>query len=134
MRIGVPKEIKADEYRVAMTPAGVKRLAGRGHQVFFEYGAGIRSGYPDSAYQEAGARLSDRTGVYRNSDMICKVKEILPEEFEYMREGLVLFTYLHSNAYPLMTRTLLEKKVIGIAYEDVVDEEGRFPILHPGIT
>jgi len=131
MYIGVPKEIKPNEYRVAMTPAGVLEMIRRGHQVYVQHQAGTGSGYSDAAYEEAGAKLCDAATVYRNADMIYKIKEILPAEFSFMREDLVVFTYLHSNAYPDMTRALLERKIIGIAYEDVVDEEGQFPLLRP---
>lgn len=131
MKIGVPKEIKHNEFRVAMTPAGVDAMVSRGHEVFIERGAGLGSGYPDDRYLKSGARLTDASDLYKQADMIYKVKEILPPEYPYMRENLIVLTYLHSNAYLKMTQELLKKKIIGIAYEDVIDESGQYPLLRP---
>lgn len=131
MRIGVPKEIKHNEYRVALTPAGAKEFVSKGHEVFIEKSAGIGSGFSDKDYEKAGANVVDVKTIYENAEMIYKVKEILPSEYGYMREGLIVFTYLHSNAYREMTNVLLENKIIGIAYEDIVDEKGHFPLLKP---
>ncbi|MCT4565308.1 MAG: alanine dehydrogenase [Maledivibacter sp.] len=131
MKIGVPKEIKNNEYRVALTPAGVKEFVRRGHEVYLEKSAGIGSGFSDDDYQRAGAHIVDVKTVYGNSEMIYKVKEILPPEYGYMREGLIIFTYIHSNANREMTSVLLDNKVIGIAYEDIVDKKGDFPLLRP---
>lgn len=131
MKIGVPKEIKNNEYRVALTPSGAKEFVCRGHEVYVEKSAGIGSGFSDDDYEKAGAYIVDVKAVYENAEMIYKVKEILPPEYGYMREGLIIFTYIHSNAYLEMTKILLENKVIGIAYEDIVDEKGNFPLLKP---
>lgn len=131
MIIGVPKEIKKNEFRVSVTPAGVKEFIKNGHKVCVEKDAGIGSGYSDKEYREAGAIIADKDAVYNNSEMIYKVKEILPPEYKYMRENLIIFTYLHSNANREMTDVLLNNKVIAISYEDIEDEYGRFPLLKP---
>lgn len=129
MIIGIPKEIKSNEYRVAATPTAVAELCRRGHKVYVETKAGIGSGYLDEDFVKAGASITDSESVFRDVEMVYKVKEIYPEEIEKLREGQIVLTYLHSNAHPEMTRGLLDKKVIGIAYEDVIDEQGGFPLL-----
>ena len=131
MRIGVPKEIKKNEYRVALTPKGVDEFIRRSHDVFVEKNAGIGSGYSDEAYREAGAIITDVDEVYDNAEMIYKVKEILPPEYSYMRENLIIFTYLHSNGSKEMTNVLLNSKVVAISYEDIEDKYGNFPLLKP---
>lgn len=131
MRIGVPKEIKNHEYRVALTPRGVEEFNRRGHEVFIEYNAGAGSGFYDKEYEQAGAIVTNVDELYRKSDMIYKVKEILSSEYKYMREGLIVFTYLHSNGNREMTEVLLNSKTIGISYEDIEDKEGKFPLLKP---
>jgi len=131
MKIGIPKEIKKNEYRVAITPAGAKECINNGHQVFIEKTAGLGSGFSDEDYRVVGAILTDVETIYKEAEMIYKVKEILPQEYKYMREGLIVFTYLHSNAYPEMTEVLINKKVIGIAYEDITDDKGQYPLLKP---
>ncbi len=132
MIVGVPKEIKSNEYRVGITPAGVSEFVRRNHPVLIEQNAGVGSGFSDDDYQAAGASIvAHASDVYGKAEMIYKVKEILPPEFKYMREGLVVFTYHHSNAYPEMTRHLLESRIVGIAFEDIVDEKGEFPLLRP---
>lgn len=132
MIIGVPKEIKQEEWRVAITPAGTKSLVERGHEVLMEEGAGIASGFPDSEYQEVGAKLvSDKKSLFNKAQMIVKVKEPLPSEFDLFREGQILFTYLHLAADKNLTLTLLKKGIIGIAYETVEDEKKRLPLLAP---
>lgn len=132
MIIGIPKEIKKNEYRVACTPSGVKEIVANGHQVLVEKGAGLGSGFSDREYEEEGATIVDTAEeLYEKSHLIYKVKEILPEEFKYLRENLIIFTYIHSNAYREQTDALLENKVIAIAYEDVTDENGEFPLLKP---
>src|ERR1035438_9777800 len=99
MIIGVPKEIKQQEYRVALLPSGAYQLIKRGHQVFVERGAGIGAGYPDAEYETAGAKMLDsHAAVFENADLIVKVKEPLPEEFVLLRPGQILFTYLHLAA------------------------------------
>lgn len=132
MRVGVPKEIKADEFRVALTPAGVTALRGAGHEVVVETGAGAGSGYEDGDYVKEGATIfADAAGVWNAADMVMKVKEPLPEEFGCFREGLILFTYLHLAAAPELTKALAEEKVTGIAYETIQLPDGSLPLLTP---
>ena len=131
MIIGMPKEIKKNEYRVAMTPANAAQLTRRGHRVLFQQGAGKGSGFADEAYLAAGCELTELKKLYTECDMLVKVKEIEESEFDLVREGQIIFSYLHSNAYKEMTDTLLAKKVIGIAMEDIDDADGGFPLLAP---
>jgi len=131
MIIGIPKEIKINEYRVAATPAGVKTLIDRGHKLLVGESAGEGSGFSDDDYKTAGASIVSADELYTTADMIYKVKEILKPEFKYMRENLLIFTYLHSNANLAMTEVLLKSKVIAISYEDLEDESGQFPLLKP---
>lgn len=131
MIIGIPKEIKNNEYRVSSIPSGVEELVKRGHQVYVEYGAGDGSGFSDEEYEKSGAIMADCDFLWDKSQIIYKVKEILPPEYKYLREDLVIFTYLHSNAHLEMTIELLKNKVVGIAYEDIEDENGKFPLLSP---
>lgn len=131
MNIGVPKEIKNNENRVAITPAGVATLTGAGHQVYVENGAGVGSGFGDEEYAATGATLLNQAAdIWATADMILKVKEPLPSEYGYFREGLILFTYLHLAAAPELAAALLEKKVIGIAYE-TVEVNRTLPLLTP---
>ncbi len=131
MRIGVPKEIKNNENRVAITPAGVATLTAAGHEVYVESGAGTGSGFSDESYAATGANiLAVAADVWSTADMILKVKEPLPSEYGYFREGLILFTYLHLAAAPELAAALLEKKVIGIAYE-TVEVNHTLPLLTP---
>ena len=132
MIIGVPKEIKDNEARVGVTPAGVKALTEAGHKVLVETLAGAQSGFPDAEYQNAGAEIVGEAGfVWGKSEMVVKVKEPIEQEYVYFREGLVLFTYLHLAPLPALTDKLLESKVIGIAYETVRDPQGTLPLLTP---
>ena len=132
MRIGVPTEIKTDEHRVAITPAGVAALAARGHEVAIEAGAGVGSAIPDGAFEAAGAVVVDgAAAVWERSDMILKVKEPLEPEFEHMRRGQILFTYLHLAASEELTARLLERRVVGIGYETVQLPDGALPLLAP---
>lgn len=132
MIIGIAKEIKNNEYRVACHPDGVKELISNGNQVLVEKDAGIGSGYTNEEYEAAGATIIDTAKeLFEKSELIYKVKEILPEEYQYMREGLIIFTYIHSNAHRDQTDMLLDKKVTGIAYEDITDQYGDFPLLKP---
>ena len=132
MIIGVPKEIKDNESRVGLTPAGVKALNEAGHKVLVETQAGAQSGFPDSEYQNAGAEIVGDAGyAWGKAEMVVKVKEPIASEYAYFREGLALFTYLHLAPLPTLTDTLLEAKVIGIAYETVRDREGILPLLMP---
>ncbi len=132
MIVGVPKEIKDNEARVGVTPAGVKALAEAGHTVLVETQAGAQSGFPDDEYQNAGAEIvGDACYVWGKSEMVVKVKEPIESEYVYFREGLVLFTYLHLAPLPVLTDKLLEAKMIGIAYETVRDRQGMLPLLMP---
>ena len=132
MIIGVPKEIKDNEARVGVTPAGAKALTEAGHYVLIETGAGAQSGFPDADYQNAGAEIVGDAGhVWGKSETVVKVKEPIEQEYVYFREGLVLFTYLHLAPLPALTEKLLEAKVIGIAYETVRDRQGTLPLLVP---
>lgn len=131
MRIGVPKEIKNNEFRVGLIPAGVKSLVDNGHQVVVEKDAGLESGFTDEQYTAEGAEISEDVESVWGSDIVVKVKEPLEEEYKYFREGLILFTYLHLAADPKLTDALLENKVIGIGYETVTDNKGTLPLLTP---
>jgi alanine dehydrogenase len=131
MKIGVVKEIKADEYRVALTPAGAHELAGRGHEVLVESGAGEGSAFPDSAYEAVGARVTDADDVWSRAELLLKVKEPLPEEYALLREGLVLFTYLHLAASEELTRALMASGTACIAYETVETDSRALPLLAP---
>lgn len=132
MIVGVPKEIKDNENRVALIPAGVQSLVSRGHTVLVERGAGGGSGLPDEAYARAGAEiLPDGSAVYARAELLCKVKEPLPKEYPLLRPGQVLFTYLHLAPAPDLTRALLDREAVGIAYETVETADGRRPLLEP---
>jgi alanine dehydrogenase len=130
--IGVPKEIKAQEYRVALTPPGVEALVGRGHEVLVETGAGIGSGISDGNYRQSGAAiLSDGEAVYRRAEMIVKVKELFQVEWERLREGQLVLAYLHTANNAEETQGLLDRRVVGLAYEDVTTDDGQTPLLAP---
>jgi alanine dehydrogenase len=131
MRIGVPAEIKNNENRVAMTPAGVVNLVKFGHEVFIEANAGVGSGFTNEQYIEAGAKIVDTAGEAWSMEMVMKVKEPLPSEYGYFREGLILFTYLHLAPEPELTKALIDNKVVGIAYETVQLPNGSLPLLTP---
>ncbi|MET3697277.1 alanine dehydrogenase [Bacillus oleivorans] len=131
MRIGVPREIKNNENRVALTPAGAFHLVENGHEVFVETNAGAGSGFLDDEYVQAGARIVNTAEEAWSYDMVMKVKEPLPSEYVYFREGLILFTYLHLAAEPELTKALTEQKVIGIAYETVQLPNRSLPLLTP---
>lgn len=132
MLIGVPKEIKQSEYRVALTPAGVTMLKAAGHEVLIEEGAGSGSGFEDSDYMREGANIASTAAeVWGKADMIMKVKEPLAEEFGYFREGLLLFTYLHLAAAADLTKALVERGVTAIAYETIQLPNGSLPLLTP---
>jgi alanine dehydrogenase len=131
MRIGVAKEIKQDEYRVALTPAGAGELRQRGHEVVVETGAGAGSAFPDSDYEAVGARIAGVDDVWASADMVLKVKEPLPEEYGRLREGLILFTYLHLAADEELTRALVASGATCIAYETVETDDRRLPLLAP---
>lgn len=132
MRIGVPREIKADEQRVALTPAGAAALVRDGHTVVVEAGAGAETGFEDAEYRAAGAELAPDAGrVWATADLVLKVKEPLPEEYAHFRPGLVLFTFLHLAAAPDLTRALVARGVTGIGYETVERDDGQLPLLMP---
>src|SRR3954467_2729106 len=132
MIIGLPKEIKDNEYRVGLTPAGVRALTDAGHKVVVETRAGEGSGFEDELYIRAGATmLNTPDEVWAQGDMIVKVKEPIAPEYPRMREGQVLFTYLHLAPELELTRQLLERKVTGVAYETITDKRGRLPLLTP---
>jgi alanine dehydrogenase len=132
MIIGVPKEVKDREDRVGVTPAGVKALTEAGHKVLVETQAGAQSGFSDDDYQNAGAEMVGEAGyVWGKSEMVVKVKEPIEKEYVFFREGLVLFTYLHLAPVRPLTDKLLERKMIGIAYETVLDRQGTLPLLTP---
>jgi alanine dehydrogenase len=131
MQIGVVKEIKPDEYRVALTPAGARELRQRGHEILVEKGAGVGSAFPDSDYEGVGARVASVEEVWGQCDLVLKVKEPLPEEFGRLREGLVLFTYLHLAADESLTRALVASGATCIAYETVETDDRQLPLLAP---
>ena len=132
MRVGVPREVKNHEYRVAITPIGVHELVAHGHEVVIQAGAGIGSSIQDADYVAAGARiLPDADAVWGEAEMVLKVKEPVAEEYARMREGQVLFTYLHLAADKPLTEELLARKVTGIAYETVQLPSGALPLLYP---
>lgn len=130
MIIGVAKEIKKEEYRVAMTPAGVRELKQQGHTVLVEPGAGLGSGFSDSDYLSAEADMVDRNVLFGSSELIVKVKEPLREEYELLREGSAVFTYLHLAANRELTECLLARKITGMAYE-TLEKDGGLPLLAP---
>jgi alanine dehydrogenase len=132
MIVGVPRELKAEEHRVAITPDGVRELLHAGAQVLIEHDAGIDSSIPDDAYANAGATIvSGAAEVWERADLICKVKEPLAAEFSHFRPGLVLFTYLHLAAYPKVADALIDGGVTAIAYETVQLADGSLPLLAP---
>ena len=131
MKIGVAKEIKPDEHRVALTPAGARELTQKGHEVVVERGAGEGSALPDAAYEAVGARIASVDDVWGSSDLVLKVKEPLAAEFGRLREGLILFTYLHLAADEALTRALLDSGAVCIAYETVETDDRQLPLLAP---
>ena len=131
MKVGVVKEIKADEYRVALTPAGARELVERGHDVLVEAGAGDGSSFPDDAYRAVGASLGSVEEVWGDADLLLKVKEPLPDEYPLLREGLVLFTYLHLAASEELTRALADSGAACVAYETVETDNRALPLLAP---
>jgi len=132
MIIGILKEIKTEENRVSMTPSGVEVLKMNGHEVLVEKSAGIGSGFEDSAYEKAGATLIDTPKkIYTRSEMIMHVKEPLPQEYDLIREGQIIFTYLHLAAAEKLTNALVKSKSVCIAYETIQKEDGSLPLLTP---
>jgi alanine dehydrogenase len=131
MRVGVAKEIKPDEYRVALTPAGALELVQRGHDVVVEFGAGVGSAFPDAAYEAVGAHSVTVEEMWGTADLVLKVKEPIREEYGRLRAGLVLFTYLHLAADKPLTEALLESGATCIAYETVETDDRQLPLLAP---
>jgi alanine dehydrogenase len=131
MKIGVVKEIKSDEYRVALTPAGGRELVGRGHDVLVESGAGEGSAFPDDAYAAVGASICSAEQVWAESELLLKVKEPLPSEYGLLHEGQILFTYLHLAANAELTQALVESGAACVAYETVETANGALPLLAP---
>lgn len=132
MIIGVPKEIKISESRVGMTEAGVKQLVAEGHQVIVEKNAGIGSRISNDEYEKAGAKIIEtKAEVYAKAEMIVKVKEPLPDEYELLRENQILYTYLHLAAEPKLTKVLCDRKVKSVAYETIQSADGTLPLLTP---
>jgi len=130
--VGLPKEVKDNEYRVGLTPAGVRALKDAGHEVLVERNAGEGSGFEDHLYQRAGGRIVDSAGeVWSTAELIVKVKEPIAPEYPRMREGQLLFTYLHLAPDTELTKQLLDRKVTGIAYETITDRRGGLPLLTP---
>ena len=132
MIVGIPKEVKDNEFRIAATPEGVRELVDAGQTVLIEEGAGAGSSLAEERYKRSGAQfVSSAEDVWRGADMILKVKEPLPSEFGLMREGQILFTYLHLAANRELTEELVRRKVDAIAYETVQLADGRLPLLAP---
>src|SRR5215210_9295432 len=132
MIVGLPKEIKDNEYRVGLTRAGVRALTDAGHRVVVERNAGEGSGFGDDLYERAGATMLDTADeVWAQGEMIVKVKEPIEPEYPRMREGQLLFTYLHLAPDNELTKQLLERKVTGVAYETITDRKGTLPLLTP---
>ena len=132
MIVGVPKEIKEAEHRVALTPAGAQALVARGHQVLVQAGAGTGSGLDDEAYAKVGARLVPAAAdAFAQADLILKVKEPLPPELSLLRPSQTVFTYFHLAPDPELTKALLERRIVAVAYETVSTDEGRHPLLEP---
>ena len=132
MIVGLPKEIKDNEYRVGLTPAGVRALKDAGHEIRVETNAGAGSGFEDTLYQRAGAAIIDSADdIWASADMIVKVKEPIAVEYPCMREGQLLFTYLHLAPDHELTQELINRKVTGIAYETITDRKGTLPLLTP---
>ncbi|MBM7599383.1 alanine dehydrogenase [Virgibacillus halotolerans] len=131
MKIGVPREIKNNERRVALTPSGVTAFVDAGHKVLIETSAGNESGFLDGEYKDAGADIVSTAKEVWSADMVMKVKEPQPEEYILLREGLILFTYLHLAAEPELTKELVTKKVTAIAYETIQNNDGSLPLLAP---
>ena len=132
MIVGVPKEIKNNENRVGLVPSGVKALKDHGHTVLVQTNAGQGIGISDDEYKKAGATILETPKeIFAKAEMIIKVKEPLPEEYSLLREGQILYTYLHLAPAPQLTKALLERKVVGIAYETIQPEDGSLPLLTP---
>jgi alanine dehydrogenase len=132
MVVGIPKEIKQDEYRVAIVPAGVEALVKRGHKVLIEKRAGLGSGIVDEEYKKAGADIvNSHRKIFDKAELILKVKEPLPKEYGLLKKGQVIFTYFHFAADKKLTFEMLNRKIVGIAYETIQRDDGKLPLLTP---
>ncbi|MDH4319083.1 MAG: alanine dehydrogenase, partial [Desulfobulbaceae bacterium] len=132
MIVGILKEIKTEENRVAMTPGGVELMNHHKHHVLVEKGAGLGSGFSDDMYRESGANIvSDPAEIYQRCAMVMHVKEPQPSEYDYIREGQIIFTYLHLAAAEELTRILIGKRSVNIAYETIQKSNGSLPLLTP---
>jgi alanine dehydrogenase len=132
MKIGVPKEIKIGETRVSMTPSLCRRCVSLGAKVVVQKSAGLSAGFADAEYKAAGATLAaDASAVWKSADLVLKVKEPLAAEYDLLQDGQALFTYLHLAAGPALTKVLLKRNILGIAYETVEGVDGSFPLLKP---
>jgi len=131
MIVGVPREIKEEENRVALTPSGAGALAAHGHRVLVETGAGAGSSLPDTLYRDAGATVVDAESLWADAELILKVKEPLPPEYPRLRPGLTLFTYLHLAANAALTQELIDSRVRALAYETLQLDDGSLPLLAP---
>ncbi|HHT9139740.1 MAG TPA: alanine dehydrogenase, partial [Candidatus Tripitaka californicus] len=130
--VGIPKEIKVDEYRVALVPVGAEELVKHGHRVLVEKGAGSGSGIADEEYVRAGAELVEgMEAIYKRADMVVKVKEPLPEEYPHLRENQIIFTFFHFAASKTLTEALISSRAVALAYETIRDEKGGHPLLTP---
>jgi alanine dehydrogenase len=130
MIIGIPKEIKEHEYRVSVTPDGVRELAAAGNTLIVEHSAGVWSVFSDEEYERAGAELSDKKTLFSRAELIVKVKEPMPAEFEFFQEGQAIFTFLHLAANPDLAGFMLKKNIAGFAYE-TLEKDGTLPLLRP---
>lgn len=132
MKIGIAKEIKDSEYRVSAVPSAVAELVRHGHDVYVEHNAGVGSGFTDDDYIKAGAEIKmTAEELWISSELIYKVKEIFPEEYKYLRDDMIVFTYIHSNAHKDQTEALMKSRCTSIAYEDISDDKGQWPLLSP---
>ena len=132
MRIGVPKEIKNNEYRIGITPSAVQKLISHGHVVCVENNAGVGSGFSNTDYINVGATIAScARDVYQYADMIIKVKEPLPEEFELIKEGQLIYTFFHFASSEKLTKAMIERKAVCLAYETITDDQGGLPLLTP---
>lgn len=131
MKIGLYREIKSEEYRVGLSPAGAHEYVSHGHQVLVESGAGVGSGFTDEDYQDQGCTILSKQEIAGKAEMIIKVKEPLPQEYQYFREGIILYTYLHLAANPELTKILMERNITGVGYETVMEADGSLPLLKP---
>src|SRR5437667_3271710 len=132
MIVGVPKEVKTDEYRVALIPVGVEELTRAGHRVLIQAGAGQGSGISDEQYAQNGAEIvADPADIWKRSDLIVKVKEPLPQEWPLLHEGQIVFTYFHFAADEALTRAVMKSGITAIAYETIKDARGTLPLLTP---